>query len=251
MHMTTRKWVFGLFVALCALLGGGATAHATVTVEVVEEFLTCGTRSVQFMATSDTPISFGDCTIDVVFDPDQGGPSFSASSYGPIAPTGCFAVPVFDTVNGIAQLKYSGCGPTLSLGTVPVSIGSMNGPAYELTTNFFTIVGCSVEDSFGVAQTVVIGAGWSEDLDLCFDRGDANNDGVMDLADAVTVLGNGPYDCDDAADANDSGGVDIADAVYLFGAVFGTGPMPPAPFGACGFDRTADGLDCGAFGGCP
>lgn len=233
MHLTTRKWVFGLFVALCALLGGGATAHAVVTVEVVEEYLTCGTRSVQFMATSDTPISFGDCTL------------------GGLSPVGCFTVPVFDVVNGVAQLKYSGCGPTLTIGTVPVSIGSMNGPTYELTTNFFTIVGCSVDDSFGVAQTVVIGAGWSEDLDLCFDRGDANNDGTMNLADAVTVLGNGPYDCDDAADANDSGGVDIADAVYLFGAVFGTGPMPPAPFGACGFDRTTDGLDCGAFGGCP
>jgi hypothetical protein len=48
----------------------------------------------------------------------------------------------------------------------------------------------------------------------------------------------------DSADANDEGDVDLADAVYLLSYLFAHGPLPPPPFLACGEDPTDDSLDC-------
>jgi hypothetical protein len=55
----------------------------------------------------------------------------------------------------------------------------------------------------------------------------------------------------DASDANDDGSVDVSDAVRLLLHLFGgTGPLP-APHGFCASDPTADGLDCSIEQGCP
>jgi hypothetical protein len=61
----------------------------------------------------------------------------------------------------------------------------------------------------------------------------------------------GPALCMDASDANDDGSVDVSDAVRLLLHLFGgTGPLP-APHGFCASDPTADGLDCSIEQGCP
>jgi hypothetical protein len=53
-----------------------------------------------------------------------------------------------------------------------------------------------------------------------------------------------------AADANDDGQVNIADAIAALGHLFGgAGDLPP-PFGACGTDPTDDGLTCVTFEPC-
>jgi len=87
--------------------------------------------------------------------------------------------------------------------------------------------------------------------DATFIRGDANSDGGLDLADAVTVLSHlflgGPApDCQDAVDASDDGMVDLSDGVSLVASLFlGKGPLPaPGVDGRAGFDPTADGLFC-------
>ena len=80
-----------------------------------------------------------------------------------------------------------------------------------------------------------------------FRRGDANFDGVVNVADAIFVLvylfahASAPS-CLDAADANDSGVVDIADVIYVLAYLFGSGAMPAYPFPDEGIDPTADGL---------
>ena len=51
--------------------------------------------------------------------------------------------------------------------------------------------------------------------------------------------------CMDAADANDDGAVDISDAIYLFN---GTTPSAPGP-DAVGSDPTPDDLDCHTYAG--
>lgn len=89
-----------------------------------------------------------------------------------------------------------------------------------------------------------------------FDRGDCNADGGMNIADAVFLLGTlfsgGPAGtCADSCDANDDGGLNIADAIFTLGNLFSGGPDPAPPFGACGPDPTADGLDCASFPPCP
>ncbi|MFN0059790.1 MAG: FG-GAP repeat domain-containing protein [Planctomycetota bacterium] len=92
-----------------------------------------------------------------------------------------------------------------------------------------------------------------------FERGDANADGLFNIADAIFSLtslfvgGSPAPTCLDAADANDDGAFDVADAVFSLSSLFVSGsPSPPAPFGACGIDPTSgDPLGCGAFAACP
>ncbi len=89
-----------------------------------------------------------------------------------------------------------------------------------------------------------------------FRRGDANDDGTTNIADAVSLLtelfGNGPASpCADAADANDDGALDIGDPIAVLNTLFGgSGPPLPEPGSStCGVDPTADDLRCAAL--CP
>ena len=92
-------------------------------------------------------------------------------------------------------------------------------------------------------------------LDAAFIRGDANQDGDIDIADTHCILahlferGTAPL-CLDAADTNDDGDYDIADAVGVVIHLFGGGAPLPAPFAECGPDETEDGLDCAVFAPC-
>jgi hypothetical protein len=83
-----------------------------------------------------------------------------------------------------------------------------------------------------------------------FERGDVNDDGVIDIADAVRTLlvlfsGDGPIACQKSADINDDSKVDISDPVRLLGFLFLGSDPPPPPFGRCGGDPTPDALACG------
>lgn len=105
-------------------------------------------------------------------------------------------------------------------------------------------------DTSGVATIVVGSAGAG------FMRGDANNDGTLNIADSIWVLNYLFQDaevppCLDASDANDDGGVDIGDAIYIISWQFSRGPQPPAPFLSCGPDPTMDSLDCAVYDFCP
>ena len=79
-------------------------------------------------------------------------------------------------------------------------------------------------------------------------RGDANRDGVLDISDAVAILGHlfggAGMPCRDAADTNDDGAVNIADPVYLLSHLFAGGPPPPEPWQEPGTDPTEDDLGC-------
>ena len=56
--------------------------------------------------------------------------------------------------------------------------------------------------------------------------------------------------CQDASDVDDNGLVDMADCLWLLGYFFKNGRAPAAPFLACGADGTADGLDCAGHASC-
>jgi hypothetical protein len=90
-----------------------------------------------------------------------------------------------------------------------------------------------------------------------FIRGDCNDDGEVDISDAVfslgaLFLGDGDPDCEDACDANDDGTVDISDAIATLGALFlGNGTIPPPGVNECGVDPTDDEIGCTTFGECP
>ncbi|MFN0058934.1 MAG: PQQ-dependent sugar dehydrogenase [Planctomycetota bacterium] len=88
-----------------------------------------------------------------------------------------------------------------------------------------------------------------------FKRGDANDDGSFNLADAVAVLlylfTGYPTTCQSAIDVNDDGSINVADAVYLLTALFQSGTLPPAPYLSCGADPTPGVLSCVNFMSCP
>ena len=83
-----------------------------------------------------------------------------------------------------------------------------------------------------------------------FVRGDANDDGDVDMADAVYTLawlfvGGKEPPCQISADVNDDGAIDIADPMSLLTYLF-LGTRPPAgPFPEPGTDPTPHGLSCG------
>lgn len=84
-----------------------------------------------------------------------------------------------------------------------------------------------------------------------FVRGDVNQDGGVDIGDAVATLGYSfggtiPGNCLSALDTNDDSGIDISDAVSVLAYLFSAGGEPPAPFPSCGEDPTPDGIACDA-----
>ena len=86
-----------------------------------------------------------------------------------------------------------------------------------------------------------------------FQRGDCNSDNRVNISDPISVVMATilveEFDfvpaCEDACDGNDDGVLDIGDAVYLLQWLFRGGLIPPAPgpfiFGR---DPTEDALDC-------
>ncbi len=82
-----------------------------------------------------------------------------------------------------------------------------------------------------------------------FRRGDASNDGAVDVSDAVVILGHlflgWSVDCRDAADVDDSGSLTISDPINVLAYIFSGGapPPPPGPID-CGPDPSLDPLEC-------
>jgi hypothetical protein len=72
-----------------------------------------------------------------------------------------------------------------------------------------------------------------------FIRGDSNNDGRHNIADAIWTVnaifrGGPPSPCQHAADANGDGAEDLTDVIYTILHQFLGGAAPPAPYPNCG-----------------
>jgi hypothetical protein len=88
-----------------------------------------------------------------------------------------------------------------------------------------------------------------------FLRGNANNDGNVDIADSTFMLnylfvGGSRFACAKASDFNDDGRIDIADPIALLNFQFLGGQAPRAPYPGCGIDPTQDRLGCDDFNSC-
>jgi len=115
-------------------------------------------------------------------------------------------------------------------------------------------------NDYRIDVTPSIGADNAEpESDLPFRRADCNDDGLVDLSDAINLLsflfsgGNEPF-CKDACDANDDETLDISDPIYSLNYLFEGGPDPPSPGPTqCGMDPAdpADFLHCGSYLNCP
>ncbi|MBI4607069.1 MAG: hypothetical protein HY721_34325 [Planctomycetes bacterium] len=92
-----------------------------------------------------------------------------------------------------------------------------------------------------------------------FHRGDADDNGQLQLTDAIRILGYlflgaAAPACLDAADADDNGQLQLTDAIRILGYLFlgGSPPAPPGPpTDACGPDPSSgDDLGCEAYTHC-
>ena len=96
-----------------------------------------------------------------------------------------------------------------------------------------------------VSTVIIPSNGWAQG----FIRGDANEDGNVDLTDAVFVL-NALFAstdslgimCEDAADTDDDGSINLTDAIGVLSFLFRGGEPPAPPFQVCGDDPTDDAL---------
>ncbi|MEM7235736.1 MAG: hypothetical protein AAF517_26435, partial [Planctomycetota bacterium] len=83
-----------------------------------------------------------------------------------------------------------------------------------------------------------------------FRRGDANGDGLINIADPISILrllfrGNlEAARCEDASDSNDDGQINLSDSVYTLSYLFLSGRDLPAPGLECGDDPSEDSLTC-------
>ncbi len=89
-----------------------------------------------------------------------------------------------------------------------------------------------------------------------FIRGDSNQDGTINIADVVTILGylfqGQSVNCLISLDTNDDESNDISDAIALLSLLFGGGSSLPAPYPDCGPDGTpGGGLSCDSPPSCP
>ena len=78
-----------------------------------------------------------------------------------------------------------------------------------------------------------VGLGLIDDARI-IGRGDANNDGTVNLTDAVMInnflFNGGPQPpCMNQADANDDGQVSISESNFIMNWLFLGGPAPPSP----------------------
>ncbi len=98
-----------------------------------------------------------------------------------------------------------------------------------------------------------INSGVVIDSGRLFQRGDCNSDNRVTISDPISVLMatimaeefDFEPSCEDACDGNDDGVLDIGDAVYLLGWMFRSGLLPPAPGPYIfGLDPTEDALEC-------
>ena len=109
--------------------------------------------------------------------------------------------------------------------------------------NRFEIVGFDADELVAGSAGITITRQGAD-----FIRGDANGDLSLNVLDAIATVGflfqGLSLPCPDAADFDDTGVVNITDAVGLLGYLFSHEPPPPAPFPGAGVDPTEDGMDC-------
>jgi hypothetical protein len=103
----------------------------------------------------------------------------------------------------------------------------------------------------------VNGDGVIDSCESTFRRADMNDDGNLNIADAIFLLqtlfiGGAQPPCLDAADANDDGFIDISDVIFTINYIFAGGAPPAAPFPGCGLDPTGgDPFGCATSQNCP
>ena len=210
--------------------------------------------------TSNTILAFGpDGRLAAGFDAQQlPAPAGADALAGGVA----LATSEGDTIVLDLPLRATGSSLTNAITRTVYDAAAMELLSDLFTINLATAIGSG--DASGVALTTVddlqsefvvsqnragvykLELGPSSGLNLVtFRRGDANDDGDVNISDPSFLL-NFMFQqgelapCLDAADADNSESIDITDGIFLFNFLFRGGSAPPAPFSSCGLDPETD-----------
>ncbi|MDE0960698.1 MAG: hypothetical protein OSB09_07950 [Planctomycetota bacterium] len=157
---------------------------------------------------------------------------------------------------GISRIERAVDGVTSGIGfdiAPSVSTGEVVGISSTETGPFGTPVTYLIGGDNGI---IYMFSGDLSGTGSEFVRGELNMDGTRNLVDVTVLLLNlfgqnqTPSTCIDASDINDDGLVNIADAISLLEYLFEGGSVPPAPSTSCGPDDSIDNLTCQEFNGC-
>ena len=157
------------------------------------------------------------------------------------------------------QVLNPGSNQSVATGTLSIDAGAAtqvteltleNGIGTPANDNNYVNGGQTILPTLGDAGSISVTAAVVTPTDSDFIRGDANFDGVVNVADGsflqdyVGGAGGAAPPCFDAADANDDGALNISDVVVIYDYLFSGGSEPPPPFPLTGSDPTTDSLDC-------
>ncbi len=158
--------------------------------------------------------------------------------------------------------------PAFTVGQqVAVAAYALDGGTAEVTTNvaFSTALGTPpvevVVDVDGDTRVPIVGdpvaiTVGSAPVAARFIRGDANQDGKVNIADAVaivrTIFGVGSKialieACQASADVNDDGELNVSDVTFVLAYLFQAGRVIPAPAGVCGLAPEGRTITCEEF----
>jgi hypothetical protein len=152
---------------------------------------------------------------------------------------------------GARGVRIDGIHPISHLQESPKRPGDLNGDGVlDFAFSEWSAPGFPLVDGRLSPGAVHVVFGLPDAID--FVRGDANLDGLVDISDAVFVLGflflgSLPPLCDDAADVDDSGRIEITDAVRLLDHLFRGALEPPPPYPERGSDPSPDALSCKGY----
>jgi len=211
--------------------------HSASELEVVE-VTTAETATAEIMA--------GGFEVTEIVDPARQDPAGREGWVSAIVLS--FTMPITlpaDETSKVARARYEveNASDTLA-GSIEYADGLKGGGQPVVTV--LTIEGETVNAAIQTSLNV------SHSQDVCapppprFLRGDANNDGKVNIADPIYTInervGRGPeFACEKAADSNADDMVDLSDAMYTIEYRFLGGTEPPAPF----IERPAAGEQCG------
>ena len=196
-----------------------------------------------------------------------------------VTPSGIPVANSAATVSGIRQKEISTWGKNISIKMNTVDIFSKLDPQGMMNAEvlFMPIQGLDIPNQIEIQYSIyldpnnpnlkgldylgrglvehnktnIIVVGPIRDFGKEFIRGDMNNDYMVDMSDAISILefvrGSSIPACMDAADANDDGVVNSKDAQYILDYMFSGGKYLPEPFPSEGFDLTQDNLGCNVY----
>ena len=201
-----------------------------------------------------------DCSVDCRSFRRADGLRLIDGSFRCVAPPCPVEDVVCTSAEGVVEVSWSlGGDASCRSQAIEVRVGNVTRALPPEATKASIL--CASIPSSGTLSVVSLGSDGREERAVCdyvcgtFSRGDGNDDGKVDVSDAVTVLSclfQGLFcpGCLDAGDCNDDGRIDTSDAVCVLSCVFGAGICPAAPFPGCGADTTMDALGCSEYESC-